>query len=156
MRTATLRTAALRAAASGTALFAAVVLSGCAGGPAGQPADLAVPAPNVSVPAPADVSGAPQDVQNPPAAPAEVQPPAQVPAPPEPKLSEQQAQEIALGHAKASGKTAIYCNIDYDSDHAAANPEWDCEFIVGDYEYGYEIDAVTGEIVNYERESVWD
>ena len=155
-----MRAAALRAAGFG--LFAVVVLSGCAGGPAGPPSELAVPAPNVSVPAPTDAPEPAQATQSPPAPPAEAQPPAQAPAPPappappEPKLSEGQAQQISLSHAKAPANTTVYCNIDFDDDMRTANPEWDCEFIVGEHEYNYEIDAVTGEIVNYERESVWD
>ena len=153
---------------SAFALFALVVLSGCTGVATGQPAgqSAAVPAPKVSVPAPPDgqPAQAPQPApanENPaPPAPVEaapVVPEQQLPMRVQPKLSEQKAQGIALSHAKvASGKTPVYCNIDYEDDLPRANPEWDCEFVVSELEYTYEIDAVTGEIVNFERESVWD
>ena len=141
--------------AAGFGLFAVAVLSGCTAVPAGEPAEQAAPPQRVSVPT---VEAAPQAPQPGDAAPQAQQPQApQAPRElPELKLSEQRAEGIALGHAKVSGKTPVYCKIDYEDDLPGLNPEWDCEFVVSDLEYNYEIDAVTGEIVNYERESVWD
>ena len=168
-RATALRVTALRAAGFG--LFAVVVLSGCA--PASESAEQVEWGPKVSVPAP-EVE--PQVPEAEPPAPAvespapEAEPPAPpktqaVPAQPDPapaqtrlqpKLSEKRAQGIALGHARVPGGTPIYCNIDYEDDLPRANPEWDCEFVASEHEYSYEIDAVTGNIVNYEKESVWD
>ena len=143
-----------RIAAAGVAALAIVALSGCASGPLYQPGPgVTVPGPQVSPDAetPQPTDPATQPVPPPPASP--VQQSGQVGS----EITEERAQEISLAHAQVpAGTTNVYCVYDREFDWPRSNPEWDCEFIVGDLEYSYEIDAVTGQILNFERESVWD
>ena len=155
---------------AGVAVLALAALSGCAQGPTSQPAGygVTVPAPQASQPTQAaetasaqptnQASQATQATQPPPASPASPTSQAQQPGTqPADQITQQQAQEIALAHAQvAAGTTNVYCVYDREFDWPRSNSEWDCEFIVGDLEYSYEIDAVTGQIINFERESVWD
>ena len=119
----------------------AVTVPGASGPPA-SPSDQAPPnaAPNPQAPAP-------------PATDAERQWP---PQPPANVIGEAKAESIALAHAKVAKADVkwSHCALDFEDDWG----RWDyeCEFVHGDTEYSYELDALTGEIVSYERESVWD
>ncbi len=65
-------------------------------------------------------------------------------------IGEDEAKSIALAHAgvKESETSSIFCNLDND-DRVA---DYDVEFWVGNMEYDYEIDAVTGEILSYDND----
>jgi len=65
-------------------------------------------------------------------------------------ISEEKAKAIALTHANlaASSVTFIKVHLNYDD----GRPVYDVEFYSGNVEYDYEIDAVTGEIREYDRE----
>ena len=185
MRTTTFRATALRAAGFGLLAVVVLSGCAPANEPIVSGSKVSVPAPDVASHAPKETQAAapaqpapgpaqpakpaatqakaaqpakPAATQAQPTKPAatQAQPAQPVQTRPEPKLSEERAQGIALNHARVSGNTPIYCDLDYEDDLPRANPEWDCEFVASEHEYSYEIDAVTGKIVNYEKESVWD
>ena len=81
-----------------------------------------------------------------PAAPTE--PSASVDAPTTGKLTEAEAKAIALAHAGLTEVTAL--EIEYDVDDGI--PTYELEFESGQWEYGYEIHAETGEILDWEKE----
>lgn len=67
-----------------------------------------------------------------------------------PQIGVDAAKEAALSHAglAASQVTFTKAKLDYDDGHAV----YDIEFYSGEYEYDFEIDAVTGAILDYDRE----
>jgi uncharacterized membrane protein YkoI len=62
-------------------------------------------------------------------------------------LTAEEAIQIALSHAGVTAKNA-YAEFDIDDGRA----EFDVEFCVDRMEYEYEIDAITGKILNFEKE----
>ena len=60
------------------------------------------------------------------------------------------AQQVALAHAGVSAADAAFLEAEYDWDDGRM--VYEVEFRAGGVEYEYEIDALTGEVVKYERE----
>ena len=69
-------------------------------------------------------------------------------------ISDAKAKEIALNHANLSQNQVSYINayLDYDDGIQV----YDVSFYVNDVEYSYEINAQNGNIVSYERDSIYD
>ena len=59
------------------------------------------------------------------------------------------AKEIALNHAGLSINNVRFSKVELDVDYHIAT--YELEFYYNYYEYDYEIDATTGEILKYER-----
>lgn len=73
----------------------------------------------------------------------------------ETKISEEQAREIALNHAKVSAADATFRRTELDRERKRI--VYELEFYSKDKrEYDYEIDANTGEVITWESESVYD
>lgn len=66
-------------------------------------------------------------------------------------IGKDRAKQIALEHAKVSQGDITDCNIDLDSDDGVRIYEVD--FDAGGYEYQYDIDATTGDILKHEKET---
>lgn len=65
-------------------------------------------------------------------------------------ISKDNAQKIALDHAKISATDAKRLNIELD--HEDGTKVYEVEFDASGYEYSYEINATTGEIVKFDKE----
>ena len=63
-------------------------------------------------------------------------------------ISSDKAKEIALNHSKISNPKKIKVEFDKE-DH-----EYSVEFIYEEYEYDYEIDAISGKIIDYDKERI--
>ena len=64
------------------------------------------------------------------------------------KISENEAKDIALKHAKLSNDKVTFDRIEYDVDNGLS--KYDIDFYYNNKEYSYEINAQTGEILSYE------
>ena len=66
-------------------------------------------------------------------------------------ISPEEAQRIALEHAGVSAEdaTGLHAVIDIDN----GRQEYDVEFRVGHLEYEYEIDASTGAVLSFDKDS---
>lgn len=69
-------------------------------------------------------------------------------------ITEEQARRIALEHAGVSAENATMIRVSKDRDNGMLLYEID--FVSGDREYEYDIDATTGNIVSHSVESVFD
>ena len=67
----------------------------------------------------------------------------------ETEITAEQAQKIALEHAGVQADQVTRLRTDLDKDHTR---HYDVEFHWGGYEYDYEIDAATGEILSQEKD----
>ena len=65
-------------------------------------------------------------------------------------LTAEEALTIALNHAGLTRDQIRRLERERDWDHG--RPEWDIEFVSGNYEYSYEIHAETGVILEWDRE----
>ena len=65
-------------------------------------------------------------------------------------LTAEEALTIALNHAGLTQDQIRRLERERDWDHG--RPEWDIEFVSGNYEYSYEIHAETGVILEWDRE----
>ncbi|MCI8650997.1 MAG: peptidase [Oscillospiraceae bacterium] len=65
-------------------------------------------------------------------------------------ISAARARELALQHAGVSAADTVFLKskLDWDHDHTC----YEVEFYCGDTEYDYELDAVTGAVLNYSHE----
>jgi len=63
------------------------------------------------------------------------------------RVSREQALSIALDHAGLTSDQVTGLRTEYDTEHGY--PEYDVEFRYGKWEYDYEIDAETGEILSF-------
>lgn len=81
--------------------------------------------------------------------PAETEPPA-TEAHAEEKISANKAKSIALSHAGISAADAKGMECEYDVDDGRKT--YEVSFRSGGYEYDYEIDAVTGKILSWDKE----
>lgn len=66
------------------------------------------------------------------------------------KISREKAIEIALNHAGL--KEAEVINLTAEYDREVIGDEWDVDFNKDNFEYSYEINAATGEIIKSEKE----
>ncbi len=69
-------------------------------------------------------------------------------------LTEQQVQEIALNHAGFTVDQVTNLRIHYDVDDG--RPEYEVDFVQGDLEYDYTIHAESGDILEFDKDSVYD
>ena len=72
-------------------------------------------------------------------------------------IGEARAREIAYGHAGLTADAVGHCEVEldhHDDHHGTQRCEYEIDFKSGGYEYEYKIDAVTGEILQSQRE--WD
>lgn len=65
-------------------------------------------------------------------------------------ITRDKAIEIALSHAKFEQKDVINLTADLDREYGIA--EWEVEFDKDGFEYSYDINASTGEIINSNKE----
>ena len=70
------------------------------------------------------------------------------------QITEEQAKQIALAHAGCTEDQAQYLQVRLDQDDGVL--EYDVEFLVGQIEYDYEIDANTGEIRTYDFDAEYN
>ena len=73
------------------------------------------------------------------------------PAPQSQGLTEADAKQIAFTHANVSEADVSYLKVKLERDKG--RDEYDVEFVVGNKEYDYDIDAATGEILSYDYEA---
>lgn len=73
-----------------------------------------------------------------------------LPAPAEPAIAREEAEKIALDHAGFAADQVKRLRTEYEI--ARGIPHYDVEFDEGRWEYDYEIDAVTGEILSFEKD----
>ena len=69
----------------------------------------------------------------------------------ESKISQADAESIALGHAGLSYESVSGLRTKYDYDDGRY--EYDIEFYANGFEYSYEIDAITKEILKSEKDT---
>ena len=62
-------------------------------------------------------------------------------------IGEAKAMEIALSHAGADASKVSWIFVKQDYDHGRV--EYDVEFLIGNKEYDYEIDAASGTILEW-------
>lgn len=79
-----------------------------------------------------------------------VDPPIPTENPPEALITAQEAEEIALNHAGLARQEVMFDRTELDRDRNKT--EYEVEFRVGRWEYSYEIDAVTGQILDYDKD----
>ncbi len=65
-------------------------------------------------------------------------------------ISRERAIEIALDHAKLQEKDVINLTADLDREYGIS--EWEVEFDKDGFEYSYDINASTGEIIKSDKE----
>lgn len=69
-------------------------------------------------------------------------------------ITEEEAKTIALGHAGVSESDTQYLFVGFEYDDFRAI--YDVDFVVETTEYNFEIDANSGQIVEYDAESIYD
>ena len=62
-------------------------------------------------------------------------------------IGEAKAKELALNHAGADASKVSWIFVKQDYDHGRV--EYDVEFLIGNKEYDYEIDAATGDFIQW-------
>ncbi len=72
------------------------------------------------------------------------------PTPAASRLTEIQAQEIALNHVGMTADQVQYLHTEYEIDDRI--PQFDVQFYAGNTEYEFEIHAETGEILSFDRD----
>ena len=72
--------------------------------------------------------------------------------PTEARLTSEEAEAIAFAHAGVNPEDVKFLHTDFDYDDG--RPEYDIDFLCGDWEYDYELHAVSGEILRSEAEPV--
>ena len=65
-------------------------------------------------------------------------------------ITREEAEAIALKHAKLAAESVVGLHSDYDVDDGI--PEWEIEFYNGDWEYEYTVHAETGAILRSEKD----
>ena len=66
-------------------------------------------------------------------------------------IGEAKAKEIALSHAGADASKVSWIFVKQDYDHGRV--EYDVEFLIGNKEYDYEIDAYTGKVLSFDYDA---
>lgn len=72
------------------------------------------------------------------------------PAPGGEYITADRAKELALAHAGVQAADAVFLKVKLDWDDGRA--EYDVEFYVGNTEYDYDIDAVTGAVLSFDQD----
>ena len=70
------------------------------------------------------------------------------------KLTEAQAQQIALDHLGFTADQVTRLHAKYEIDDRI--PQFDVEFLQGDWEYEFEIHAENGQILSYDKDHKYD
>ena len=110
-------------------------------------------------PAPAATSTFPAAVPTEPAptvpatAPTEAAPIATAPAPAQ-AITKEDAQKIALDHLGLTADQVTRLHTSYEIDDRI--PQYDVEFLEGDWEYEFEIHAETGKILSFDKDHKYD
>lgn len=74
------------------------------------------------------------------------------PSHPQPKyISKEEAKRIALTHAGVSASDATQLKVEFGYD--GGRGEYEVDFQQGGFEYDYEIDAVTGKILSFDKDA---
>lgn len=69
---------------------------------------------------------------------------------PKPALTLEEAQKIALEHAGLTADQVTQLHTEYEIEHGI--PQYDVEFHQSNWEYDYEIQADTGEILSFSKD----
>lgn len=69
-------------------------------------------------------------------------------------ISEDEAKAIALKAAGVNEKDSTFTKVAREFDDG--REKYEIEFVAGDQEYSYDIDAYNGDIIESERESIYD
>ncbi len=67
-------------------------------------------------------------------------------------IGKEAAKSIAFGHAGVQADSAV-TELDIEREYDHGTVTYSVEFIFGGYEYEYEIDGATGEILDYSKEA---
>lgn len=70
------------------------------------------------------------------------------------ELTEAQAQQIALEHLNLTANKVTRLRSNYEIDDGI--PQYDVEFLLGDWEYEFEIHGETGKILSYDKDHKYD
>lgn len=65
-------------------------------------------------------------------------------------ISEEEAKDIALTHANLAANSVSFLRTELDHDHRTL--VYEVDFIYDNYEYDYMIDAMSGEIISYDKD----
>ncbi len=68
----------------------------------------------------------------------------------QPTITDEQAKAAALSHAGLDADAVTQLRVEYDGDERT--PHYDVSFRNGNYEYDYEIDAQTGDVISYDKD----
>lgn len=71
-------------------------------------------------------------------------------------ISEDDVKTIVLSHAVLNEQDIKYYTIHLDYDDDFRRYEYDVSFHADKYEYDYEVDALTGDIIDFDKEHIWD
>ena len=69
-------------------------------------------------------------------------------------ISEQEAKEIALNHAGFKESDVEFTRVNKEMDDGIW--QYEIEFVAGEMEYDYDINAETGDVMSFDSESVYD
>jgi len=70
------------------------------------------------------------------------------------KLTQEQARQIALEHLNLTADQVTRLRSDFEMDDGI--PQFDVEFLQGDWEYEFEIHGETGKILSYDKDHKYD
>ena len=70
------------------------------------------------------------------------------------RLTKEEALEIALDHLGLTADQVTRLRTEYEVDDGL--PQFDVEFLQGDWEYEFEIHAETGQILSYDKDHKYD
>ena len=106
--------------------------------------NAAAPAPAETVPAPTVPAAVPEEAPT---------MPAQEPAAPQ-KLTQEQALQIALDHLGFRADQISRLRTEFEIDDGV--PQYEVEFLQGDWEYEFEIHGENGRIMSYDKDHKYD
>ena len=70
------------------------------------------------------------------------------------QITREDAEKIALDHVGVTAEQAQRLRANFEMDDGV--PQYDVEFLEGDWEYEFEIDANSGRILSYDRDHRYD
>lgn len=90
-----------------------------------------------------------------PTAPVSTQSPSTAPAKtPAGAITREEAEQIALDHVGFAPEQVQHLRTEYEIDDGV--PQYDVEFLVGNWEYEFEIHAETGKILSFDKDHKYD